>query len=136
VSDFNARIVDEFRANDGRVGDPFEDSSLILIHHVGAKSGIERVTPLGCFPQPDGRLAIVASNGGAEKTPDWYYNLKAHPEVNVEFGTESFEVAVRELEGAERERVWAEAVRAAPGLGEYQRKAARRIPVLLLTRIS
>ena len=134
MSDFNARIVDEFRANDGRVGDPFEDSSLILIHHVGAKSGIERVTPLGCFPQPDGRLAIVASNGGAEKTPDWYYNLKAHPEVNVEFGTESFEVAVRE--DAERERVWADAVRAAPGLGEYQNKVARRIPVLLLARIS
>jgi deazaflavin-dependent oxidoreductase (nitroreductase family) len=136
MSDFNARIIDEFRANDGRVGDPFEDSSLILIHHIGAKSEIERVTPLGCFPQPDGRLAIVASNGGSDRTPDWYYNLKAHPEVNVEFGTERFEVAVRELEGTERERVWVDAVKVAPGLGAYQNTAGRRIPVLLLTRIA
>jgi len=94
------------------------------------------VTPVGCFPQPDGRIAIVASNGGAPTNPNWYYNLKAHPEINVEFGTETFAVAVRELEGAERGKVWADAVAAVPGLGEYQKKTARAIPVLLLTRIT
>ncbi len=136
MSDWNTSIIEEFRANEGKVGGQFEGASLILIHHIGAKSGTERVTPAGCFPQPDGRFAIIASNGGAPANPDWYYNLKAHPEINVEFGTGTFAVAVRELEGAEREKVWADAASAAPGLGEYQNKTTRTIPVLLLTRIS
>ena len=135
-SDNNTKIIKEFRANQGRVGGPWAGTTLILIHHIGAKSGTERVTPAGCFPQSDGRFAIIASNGGAPANPDWYYNLKAHPEINVEFGTETFAVAVRELEGAEREKVWADAASAAPGLGEYQNKTTRTIPVLLLTRIS
>ena len=118
------------------MGGQFEDAFLILIHHIGARSGTERVTPVGCFPQSDGRFAIIASNGGAPAHPDWYYNLKAHPEISVEFGTETFAVAVRELEGAEREKVWLDAVGAAPALGEYRNKAPRTIPVLLLTRIS
>jgi deazaflavin-dependent oxidoreductase (nitroreductase family) len=136
MSDWNTSVIEEFRANEGKVGGQFEDAFLILIHHIGAKSGTERVTPVGCFPQPDGRFAIIASDGGAPTNPDWYYNLKAHPEINVEFGAETFAVAVRELEGAEREKVWADAVSAAPWLGEYQNKTTRTIPVLLLTRIS
>jgi len=136
MSDWNTSIIEEFRANEGKVGGQFEGATLILIHHIGAKSGTERVTPVGCFPQSDGRIAIVASTGGAPANPNWYYNLKAHPEINVEFGTETFAVAVRELEGAEREKVWADAASAAPGLGEYQNKTTRTIPVLLLTRIS
>jgi deazaflavin-dependent oxidoreductase (nitroreductase family) len=92
------------------------------------------VTPLGCFPRPDGRFAIIASNGGAPRNPDWYYNLKAHPNIDVEFGTETFAVVVRELEGAERERVWADVVSAEPGAGEHQKKTTRTFPVLLLTR--
>ena len=136
MSDWNTTIIEEFRANEGKVGGRFEGAPLILIHHIGAKSGTERVTPVGCFPQPDGRFAIVASNGGAPASPDWYYNLKAHPEISVEFGTETFAVAVRELEGAEREKVWLDAVGAAPALGEYRNKTPRTIPVLLLTRIS
>ena len=136
MSDWNTSIIEEFRANEGKVDGQFEGASLILVHHTGARSGTERVTPAGCFPQSDGRFAIIASNGGAPANPDWYYNLKAHPEINVEFGTETFAAAVRELEGAEREKVWADAVSAAPWLGEYQNKTTRTIPVLLLTRIS
>ncbi len=135
MNDWNTSIIEEFRANEGKVGGEFENASLILIHHIG-KSGIERVTPVGCFPQSGGRIAIIASNGGASASPDWYYNLKAHTEINVEFGTEIFPVAMRELEGGERARVWADALSAALQLGEYQKKTARTIPVLLLTRIS
>jgi deazaflavin-dependent oxidoreductase (nitroreductase family) len=136
MSHINTGIIQEFRANEGKVGGRFEDHPLILIHHFGAKTGTERVTPVSCFPQPDGRFAIVASNGGARTNPDWYYNLKAHPEINVEFGTEAFAVAVRELEGDEREKLWAEIVGAEPGVGETQNKTRRTIPVLLLTPIS
>jgi deazaflavin-dependent oxidoreductase (nitroreductase family) len=136
ASNNNTKIIEEFRANRGRVGGMWAGTTLILIHHIGAKSGTERVTPVGCFLQPDGRFVIVASNGGAAAHPAWYYNLKANPRINVEFGTGTFAVAVRELEGAEREKVWADAASAAPGLGEYQNKTTRTIPVLLLTRIS
>jgi deazaflavin-dependent oxidoreductase (nitroreductase family) len=136
MSDWNTSIIEEFRANEGKVGGQFEGYPLILIHHIGAKSGTERVTPVGCFPQSDGRFAIIASNGGAPTNPDWYHNLKAHPEINVEFGTETFAVAVRELAGAERQKVWANIVSANPGVGKTQNKTSRTIPVLLLTRIS
>src|SRR5713226_3184475 len=135
MSDYNTGIIEEFRANEGKVGGDWEGYSLILIHHVGTKSGTERVTPVGCFPQSDGRIAIVASNGGATTNPDWYYNLKAHPEINVEFGTEVFTAKVRELEGREREDMWTQALVWAPQLGEYQKKTSQMIPVLLLARI-
>ena len=136
MSDFNTSIIEEFRANEGKVDGQFEGYPLILIHHVGAKTGTERATPVGCFPQSDGRFAIVASNGGAQTNPDWYYNLKAHPEINVEFGSETFTVAVRELAGDEREKVWADVVSAVPAVVNTQNKTRRTIPVLLLTRIS
>ena len=136
MSNFNTSIIEEFRANEGKVGGQFEDSPLILIHHVGAKTGTECVTPVSCFPQPDGRFVIIASNGGARTNPNWYYNLKARPETNVEFGTETFGVTVRELAGTEREELWAEVVSAEPGVVQTQNRTTRRIPVLLLTRIS
>jgi deazaflavin-dependent oxidoreductase (nitroreductase family) len=135
MSDWNTSIIEEFRANGGKVGGQFDGSPLILIHHIGARSGTEHVTPVGCFPQSDGRLAIIASNGGAPRNPDWYYNLKAGPEIDVEFGTETFAVAVRELDSVERERVWAAAVGAAPQLREHRNKTTRTIPVLLLAKI-
>ena len=135
-SAFNTSIIEEFRASEGKVGGQFEDSPLILIHHVGAKTGTERVTPVSCFPQSDGRFVILASNGGAPTNPDWYYNLKAHPEITVEFGTETFAVTVRELTGTEREELWAEIVSAEPGVVQTQNRTTRTIPVLLLTRIS
>jgi deazaflavin-dependent oxidoreductase (nitroreductase family) len=136
MSDLNDSIIHEFRSNNGIVGGEFEGAPLILLHHIGAKSGTERVTPVGCFPRSDGWFAIIASNGGAPTSPDWYYNLKAHPSINVEFGTETFAVAVRELEGAERDQVWADALSSAPQLAEFQGETSRTIPVLLLTRIA
>ena len=136
MSDFNTSIIEEFRANEGKVGGRFEGASLILIHHVGTRSGTERVTPVTCFPQPDGRFAIIASNGGAPTNPNWYYNLKARPEINVEFGTETFAVVVRELEGDEREKAWADVVGTVPAVANTQNKTRRTIPMLLLTRIT
>ena len=88
TADYNTRIIEEFRANQGRLGGPWAGYTVILIHHIGARSMIERVTPLSCFPQRDGRWAIVASDGGAPSHPDWYHNLKANPKIRVELGAE------------------------------------------------
>jgi len=134
ASDYNTKIIEEFRANEGRVGGIWEGSPIILIHHIGAKSGIERVTPLGCFPLGDGRFAIVASNGGSPGHPHWYYNLKAHPAINVEVGGQTFTVVAEELDGAARAELWPTLVAEASSLAEYQAKASRQIPVFLLTR--
>lgn len=132
--DFNAAIIEEFRANSGRVGGEWDGYPLILIHHIGVKSGTERVTPLGCFPLGDGRFAIVASNGGSPFHPAWYHNLKATPRITVEVGAETFTVLAEELEGTARSQLWPKLAAESP-IGEYQRKTARKIPVFLLTRI-
>jgi deazaflavin-dependent oxidoreductase (nitroreductase family) len=86
ASDYNTEIITEFRANQGYVGGMWAGTTLILIHHIGAKSGIERVTPVACSPQGGGRFAIWAANGGSPAHPNWYYNLKAHPRITVEMG--------------------------------------------------
>jgi deazaflavin-dependent oxidoreductase (nitroreductase family) len=135
VSDWNTTIIEEFRANEGRVGGQFEGAPMILIHHIGARSGIERVNPLVYFPDGD-RMLIMASKGGAPTNPDWYHNLKAHPRITVEVGTETFQVDVVELTGDERETMWARVVEQMPGFGEYQSKVTRQIPLLALTRVS
>jgi deazaflavin-dependent oxidoreductase (nitroreductase family) len=135
VSDWNQKIIEEFRANGGKVGGPFEGATMILVHHTGARSGTERVTPLVTFPQDDGRYVIIASKAGAPTNPDWYHNLKAHPKVDVEVGTETFPVEVVELTGAEREAVWTEVKAASPGFAGYEEKTTRTIPVLQLTRV-
>lgn len=135
MNDWNRKIIEEFRANEGRVGGPFEGAPMILVHHIGAKSGTERVTPLVYFPQPDGQIVIIASKAGAPTNPDWYHNLKANPKITVEVGTETFPVEAAEVEGAERDTIWNSAVAANPGFGEYQKKTSRLIPVLRLTRI-
>jgi deazaflavin-dependent oxidoreductase (nitroreductase family) len=132
--DFDRRTVEEFRANGGRVGGALARTPLLLLHHIGARSGIERVTPLACSPQPDGRYVIVASNGGSPAHPGWYHNLKAHPTVNVEVGAETVTVRAEELEGAERDALWPALVAESPSLGEYQARTARRIPVVVLER--
>lgn len=134
MNDWNQRIIDEFRANEGRVGGPFEGAPMILIHHIGARSGTERVTPLRYFPQDDGRMVIVASKAGAPSNPDWYHNLKANPEIEVEVGTGTFTVRVAEVEGAARSELWSDIVAENPGFGEYQEKTERTIPVLVLAR--
>ncbi|MEU4195518.1 nitroreductase family deazaflavin-dependent oxidoreductase [Kribbella sp. NPDC026611] len=132
--DYNASIIAEFRANEGQVGGPWAGYPVILIHHVGARSGVERVTPLGCFPQPDGSYVVVASNGGSANHPAWYHNVKANPVIRVEFGAELFWVTVHEVRGAARARLWPTLVAEAPQLEDYQQKVERRIPVLALTR--
>jgi deazaflavin-dependent oxidoreductase (nitroreductase family) len=133
MSDWNTQIIEEFRANEGRVGGQFEGASMILIHHTGARSGTERVSPLVYFPDGE-RMVIIASAGGAPKNPDWYHNLKAHPHTTAEVGKETFTVDVVELTGDERDDLWARIVDAMPGFGEYQRKVTRQIPLLALTR--
>lgn len=132
-NDFNSRIIEELRANEGRVGGPLADTPILLLHHIGAKSGIERVTPLACNPQGVGHYVIVASNAGSPTHPGWYYNLKAHPTVEVEVGTETFMLRAEELEGAARDALWSKLVAASPSLAKYQAKTARQIPMLTLT---
>jgi len=134
ASDFNTTMIEEFRANGGRVGGPWAGTTLILIHHVGARSGTERVTPLGCSVGGDGRFAIVASNGGSPAHPDWYYNLKASPRIKVEVGTQTFTVLAEELDGAARAALWPKLVAQYPSIGEFQARTARQIPVFMLTR--
>jgi len=103
-TDFNARIIEEFRANGGRVGGPFEGQPLLLLHHVGARSGQQRVNPL-VYQRDDGRYVIFASKAGAPTNPDWYHNLKAHPEADIEVGTAKIAVRASEATGEERERL-------------------------------
>jgi deazaflavin-dependent oxidoreductase (nitroreductase family) len=141
ASDYNTEIIKEFRANQGRVGGMWAGTTLILIHHIGAKSGIERVTPVACSPQGEGRFAILAANGGSPTHPNWYYNLKAHPQITVEVGTQTFTVLAEELGGTPRAQLWPKLVAewpkpvaGSPDLGAAQARTTRQFPVLLLTR--
>ena len=134
MSDWNDKIIEEFRTNEGRVGGPFEGATMILVHHIGARSGTERVTPLVYFPEADNKMIIAASKAGAPTNPDWYHNLKAHPKVDVEVGTETFPVTVTELAGDEYTDAWSRVTAAMPGFAEYQTKTDRKIPLLLLSR--
>ena len=134
AKDYNTKIIEEFRANQGRVGGPWSGTPMILIHHIGARSGIERTTPLACSPQGQGRYVIVASNGGSPTHPDWYYNVKANPSIKAEVGAQTFTVLAEELDGAARAGLWPKLVAEAPSLGEFQARATRQIPVFMLTR--
>ena len=132
--EFNAEVVEEFRARGGYVKGRLADFPLILVHHIGARSGVERVVPLVYFTRCDGGLMIIASNGGSCTYPAWYYNLKAHPEVTVELGTETFHVVAEELDCEARSLVWPTIVEQSPAAGEFQRAITRSIPVFVLTR--
>jgi deazaflavin-dependent oxidoreductase (nitroreductase family) len=129
----NHRVIDEFRANGGKAGGVFEGKQLVLVHHTGAKSGIERIAPLVTLLD-GGRFYIFASKGGADTHPDWYRNLEANPTVTVEFGTDTFTATARILEGAERDEIYAKQVEVEPQFGEYQRNTERVIPVVELVR--
>jgi deazaflavin-dependent oxidoreductase (nitroreductase family) len=136
VNDWNTKIVDEFRANHGRVGGPFEGvDTMVLLTTKGARSGQTRVNPLVALPDR-GRLYVVASKAGAPTNPDWYYNLVAHPEVGVEYGDEKYDaVAVVVDERPERDRLYAAQVARMPGFAEYEKKAGDRlIPIVELRR--
>jgi len=132
---WNRQIVEEFRANGGKVGGYFEGAPMILIHHLGARSGTERVNPVTYLPDGDDMI-IAATKGGAETNPDWYYNLKAHPRITVEVGTATFPVDAVEVEGDERDRLWARLVQLRPGFAAYETKTSRIFPMFRLTRSS
>jgi deazaflavin-dependent oxidoreductase (nitroreductase family) len=132
VVDFNQQVIAEFRANGGKVGGPFEGAPMILVHHRGRKSGVERVNPLVSLPLEHG-WAIFASKAGAPTNPDWYHNLMAAPRTTVEVGGDVVEVTVREAHGEERERIWARQKELNPGFADYEEKAGDRvIPVVVL----
>ncbi|HZT66225.1 MAG TPA: nitroreductase family deazaflavin-dependent oxidoreductase [Acidimicrobiales bacterium] len=135
-NDWNRKIIEEFRANAGKVGGPFEGAPMLLLHHTGARTGSERVNPLVYQPVGDS-FAVFASKGGHPTHPDWFRNLLAHPEATVEVGTETRRVRARVLEGDEREQVWSKQKELMPGFAEYEAKTKglRQIPVLLLERL-
>ena len=140
AGDYNSEIINEFRANRGRVGGMWEGTTLILIHHIGARSGTERVTPVACSPQPGGRFAIWAANGGSPANPNWYYNLKAHPQITVEVGTQTFTAVAEELTGRARAELWPKLVAewpkpvaGSPDLGAAQARTTRQFPLIMLT---
>jgi deazaflavin-dependent oxidoreductase (nitroreductase family) len=132
MSDWNTPVIEEFRANDGKVGGDMEGWSIVLVHHTGAKSGTERVTPL-VYQQLDGdTIAVFASKAGAPANPDWFHNLVAHPETTIEIGAETRSVRARVAEPDERERIWSEQKRRMPQFAGYEDKTDREIPVVVL----
>jgi deazaflavin-dependent oxidoreductase (nitroreductase family) len=133
MDDWNQQIIEEFRANDGKVGGQFEGAPMILVHHRGARTGTERVTPL--VYQPDGSDYVVfGSKGGAPTHPHWYLNLVANPDTTVEVGADTVEVTARVAEGDERERLWTRQKELMPGFAEYEKTAGdRQIPVVVLS---
>lgn len=135
MSDWNAGIIDEFRENSGVVGGMFEGVPLVLLHHVGAKTGTERVSPLA-YQAVDGGFAIFASKAGAHSHPDWYYNLLANPETEIEVGTENIAVSARVLSDEERQPIWDKQKVAHPQFADYETKTNRVIPVFLLEKQS
>ncbi len=132
--DFNRAIIDEFRANAGVVGGPFEGRTLLLLHSIGARSGHPRVTPLA-YLTIDGRMLVVGSYAGASKDPDWVHNLRADPHARIEVGTQAYDVAVRELPLPERDEMYPKVVAAADAFAEYQARTSRVIPLFELTRV-
>jgi len=134
LNDWNASIIAEFRANAGKVGGSFANAPMVLITTRGARTGKQRTNPLVCLPDDD-RLVIFASKGGAPTNPDWYYNLRASPEVTVEFGSETFAARAVTVDGPERERLFGELARRFPAFAQYQAKTTRRIPVIVLERV-
>ncbi len=133
MNDFNAQIIADFRANGGYVGPPFNSDKLVLLHHVGAKSGETRVSPLMSFPDDEGWV-IVASKGGAPTNPAWFHNLKANPDTVIEFGTETIPVHASVIEGDERDARWARITAVNAGFASYEKKTDRTIPLVRLSR--
>ncbi|MGG5259855.1 nitroreductase/quinone reductase family protein [Phycicoccus avicenniae] len=135
MSDWNQQIIDEFRANDGTVQTMGFGRGLVLLHHTGARSGTERVSPLAAVRDSDDRWYLAASKGGAPDNPDWFHNLRAHPDVRIETPDDgTVEVRATVLEGAERDAVWERFKQMSDGFRGYEEKTSRVIPVVALTR--
>lgn len=132
MSDWNSQVIEEFRANGGKVGGNFAGAPMLLLHTTGAKSGLERVNPMMYQDLGDGRIAVFASKAGADTDPDWYRNLVAHPAVKAEIGTDTKAFTARTAPVDEREPIWAKQKQDYPGFAEYEAKTARVIPVVIL----
>lgn len=132
VNDWNAQIIEEFRANDGKVGGQFEGAPLLLLHSTGAKSGQERVNPVMYQDLGGGPVAVFASKAGADDNPDWFHNVVANPEVTAEIGTETRTFRARVANDEERESIWEKQKRDYPGFADYEAKTDRVIPVVVL----
>lgn len=130
--EFIAWTVEEFRANHGRVGGPFAGAPLLLLHTVGARSGAPRVSPM-MYRADGNRYLVFASKAGADRNPDWYYNLRAHPDARIEVGDQVLDVRAVELRGAERDAKFRRQAEMYPGFAAYQRMTSRKIPVIALT---
>jgi deazaflavin-dependent oxidoreductase (nitroreductase family) len=133
MSDWNDKIIAEFRANEGKVGGNFEGAPLLLLHSTGARTGKERVNPMMYMAVGDS-FAVFASKAGADTNPDWFHNLKANAEARIEVGTETLEVRARELDADERAPIWEEQKARYPGFADYEAKTDRVIPVVTLDR--
>ena len=131
AAEYNAKVIDEFRANKGRVDGMWEGTPLLLLHHTGARSGASRVNPVGYLPD-EPRYVIFASNGGAPSSPDWYHNLKAQPTTRIEVESETIDVVAEEATGEERERLFARGAERFPDLARHARRTDRVIPVIVL----
>jgi deazaflavin-dependent oxidoreductase (nitroreductase family) len=131
--EMNRTVIDEFRTSGGTAGGVFTGKPLVLVHHIGAKSGKARESPLVPLLE-DGRIFVFASKGGSDSNPDWYGNLVANPNVTVELGTETFPATARTLVGEERDEIYAKQSAVEPQFGEYQRMTTRIIPVVELVR--
>jgi len=131
VSDWNADVIEEFRANDGKVGGWFADKTVLILHTTGARSGLERITPL-VYRNEDDRVFIFASKGGSHSHPDWYHNLKANPSVTVEIGTETSPATAVEIVGDERDAIYGRQGADIETFAEYQAGTDRIIPVFEL----
>ena len=136
MENFNEQVIKEFRENDGKVGGMFEGAPVLLLHHAGAKTGTQRVSPL-MYQQVGDSFAIFGSKAGAPSNPDWYYNLAAHPDTTIELGTGTVKVRARVANPDERGPIWEKQKKLAPGFAEYETNAApRQIPVVLLDPVA
>jgi deazaflavin-dependent oxidoreductase (nitroreductase family) len=135
MSDWNKKTISEFRENEGKVGGMFEGAPLLLLHHKGARTGTDRVSPM-MYQSVDGGYAVFASKGGADTNPGWLHNLKANPATRVEVGTKVVDVNARVAEGAEYEQIWSTQKMRYPTFADYERKTSRNhIPVVVLEAV-
>jgi len=131
ASDWNRKIIEEFRANDGEVGGAFAGAPLLLLHTTGARTGKERVNPM-MYRDLGGPVAVFASKAGAPTNPDWFHNVIAHPDVTAEIGKETRRFHARAATGDERDRIWEQQKHDYPGFADYEAKTEREIPVVIL----
>jgi len=131
---WNTTIIAEFRANEGKVGGPFEGAPVLLLHTTGARTRKERINPM-MYLNEEGRVYVFASKAGADTHPDWFHNLVANPQVTIEMGKEKVNATANPVTGDEHDRIYAVQAERYPGFAEYQAKTTRKIPVVELVRV-